>query len=145
MTNRNARPVPPPDVVLDARSWLAVAQTLHFVGQSIAALERTERALLLTTQPCHAEVRYQALLHRAWIYAECGRRDEGRNALGLAFALGRERGYAQKHFYLNNEHVLARLCAWALQLGIEVEYSRAVIRERRLLPRFAGPTPDGWP
>lgn len=72
-----------------------------------------------------------------------GREVRARGLLRRAFALGREEGYI--FFPLFKPNDLARLCALALDADIEVEYVRALIRKRGLLPAPSMATPERWP
>ncbi len=64
------------------------------------------------------------------------------NAIGRALALARAHGYTNG-FQLT-PHILARLCAQALQYNIEPHYVQRLIQIHRLLPP-TGETSDVWP
>jgi LuxR family maltose regulon positive regulatory protein len=71
---------------------------------------------------------------------------EGRDAAALTalregLALGREEKYISFNFWL--PEMMARLCARALEAGIETDYARHIIRRRRLLP--PAPEIEYWP
>ena len=67
---------------------------------------------------------------RALGHAASGDVPEAQQALSLAFAFARQREWTG--FFRAIPKVTARLCAWALEAGIEIEFARAVIAERRL-------------
>jgi len=64
-------------------------------------------------------------------------------ALRTAFALGREHGFRHAPWWRQRE--MAELCAFAIQHGIEPEYARGLVRERRLVPRAAPLRVARWP
>jgi len=61
--------------------------------------------------------------------------------LAKAMTLGREEGYT--NFYWWRTDVMSRVCAKALETGIETEYARELIRRRGLLPPSV--PVDAWP
>ena len=69
--------------------------------------------------------------------------EAGLSALRRAMAIGREQGYV--NFAGWRSSVMARLCAVALEHGIEVEYVRHLIRKRNLLPEPAAREIEAWP
>jgi ATP/maltotriose-dependent transcriptional regulator MalT/DNA-binding SARP family transcriptional activator len=67
----------------------------------------------------------------------------GLNSLRKAFAFVRERGI--KCFLLLRHNVMARLCAKALEEGIEVEYVQDLIRRLNLIPDTPPVDIENWP
>jgi DNA-binding SARP family transcriptional activator len=65
------------------------------------------------------------------------------DALRSAFALGREHGLRHAPWW--RAPALAELCAEALSRGIEADYAKALVRERRLVPRTPPLRLAGWP
>ena len=63
--------------------------------------------------------------------------------LRAAFALGREHGFRHAPWWRQRE--TADLCALALQQDIEPDYARALVRERRLVPRTPPLRVRDWP
>jgi two-component SAPR family response regulator len=63
--------------------------------------------------------------------------------LGIAFALGRDEGYVSIPFF--KPETLSRLCAQALDAGIETDYARHVIRKRDLKPPLNAALSERWP
>lgn len=61
--------------------------------------------------------------------------------LAKAMTLGRKEGYT--NFYWWRSDVMSRLCARALEAGLEVEYVQDLIRKRSLKP--LGLTSESWP
>jgi LuxR family maltose regulon positive regulatory protein len=58
-------------------------------------------------------------------------------------ALGREHGYVSSHVWI--PAVMARLCARALEAGIEVDYVRGLVEKRRLVADDLLVTTEAWP
>ncbi len=121
------------------------AQALQQAGESQRAIVHATRALEVGKRVRSSVVQYCALWCLAWACLESGREIEGLEHLRAAFALGREKNYARVIYYFNNPDVFAKLCARAIEAGIEVDYARAMIRERGLLPPAAEPVSESWP
>jgi ATP/maltotriose-dependent transcriptional regulator MalT/DNA-binding SARP family transcriptional activator len=68
---------------------------------------------------------------------------EGRKALRRAMTIGREQGYMSMYWW--RQDVMTRLCARALENGIEPEYVRELIRKRNLVPENPPLEDDSWP
>lgn len=126
-------------------SHMGLAQLLHMAGESREALTHTSRALEMGMRIRSTGTQYWALWCQAWICFESGHEAEGYEHLRAAFALGRVQGYARLTFYYNNPEIFAKLCCRALAAGIEMDYARAMIRERELLPPLDIPVPESWP
>jgi DNA-binding SARP family transcriptional activator len=63
--------------------------------------------------------------------------------LRAAFGLGREHGFRHAPWWRQRE--TAELCALALQRGVETAYARALVSERRLVPRTPPLRVRDWP
>jgi LuxR family maltose regulon positive regulatory protein len=86
---------------------------------------------------------FMCLLGYAQLALARGRRRSGLNSLRYALALGRERGY--KHFLGWQPKVMAELCVYALDAGIEAEYVKELIRKRSLVPEASPISVQDWP
>jgi DNA-binding SARP family transcriptional activator len=86
-------------------------------------------------------VRVFALLVEADVMLRTGRAAEGRAALRGAFATGRHDDSVSTGLWLPD--LISRLCAEALESGIETEFALRLVRARGLRP----PSPDiaAWP
>ena len=126
-------------------SHMGLAQLLHMAGESREALTHASQALEIGVRMRSTGTRYWALWCQAWIHLESGHEAEACEHLRAAFALGRVQGYARLTFYYNNPQIFAKLCCKALEAGIEMDYARAMIRERELLPPLDIPVPESWP
>jgi ATP/maltotriose-dependent transcriptional regulator MalT/DNA-binding SARP family transcriptional activator len=83
---------------------------------------------------------YMALLARAQVELDGGEPDD---ALRAALALGRSGGYWNHHGF--SPEVMARLCARALEAGMEVAHVKELIRRRALTMDPASLEADAWP
>jgi len=79
-------------------------------------------------------------LHGARFAFDLGREEGGLSLVREGLALGRREGYV--HMYRWNDGVMSRLCAKALDYGIETEYVKMLIVKRGLVPERAV---DNWP
>lgn len=114
-------------------------QLLGFIAIALGQSGRTEQALHAAraarlviggTQPPKLELHH--LLIEAYAELCSNNQDAARSLLQRAFAIAREHGYLEG--YQRNTQVMARLCAEALNAGIEVSYVNNVIRSQRLVP-----------
>jgi DNA-binding SARP family transcriptional activator len=83
------------------------------------------------------------LVCRAHFALETGDENAANEALRSAMAIGREEGYT--NFYWWRSDVISRLCAKALDSGIEVEYATDLVRKRGLLPASPPYEVENWP
>ena len=86
---------------------------------------------------------YMCLLSAAHAALDAKRTGEARTLLRRSLALGRKREYS--FFLFWQPQVMARLCAAALDAGIEVPYVRDLIRKRGLTPDEPRACSDAWP
>jgi DNA-binding SARP family transcriptional activator len=86
---------------------------------------------------------FYARLAAADAAREAGEEGAMLDALRSAFALGREHGLRHAPWW--RKAALAELCAAALHHGIEADYARALVRERRLVPRVPPLRLQNWP
>jgi len=86
---------------------------------------------------------YVSLAVFAGIALEHGRGRAGLTALQRSFALGREYGYTHFQWWLPED--MGRVCAHALEAGIEVDYVRDLVRRRRLMPQTPPLLLENWP
>ncbi len=87
--------------------------------------------------------RYGWALALAQLALESGRFERCRRILRRAFAIGREEGYIGIPWF--TPETLARLCAQALEAGIEPDYARALIRKGGLTPPSGSQPTEHWP
>ncbi len=95
-----------------------------------------------SSPPPNPDVRFQRMLLEAYVSLCQGRREDGLTRLRQALATGREAGLLDCVLCQAPE-LLARLCAEALESGIEGEYVHRLIRRLDLEP--PSPTWARWP
>lgn len=116
------------------------ANALAANGEHGSALE-SMRLCREVYGPHHLTSRFSVLLIEADIHHACGHAVEAEALLRQAFALGRQERLFNTLQWLAPQ--MSRLCAFALERGIEAGYARELIRVRGLRP----PSPDtrAWP
>ena len=88
-------------------------------------------------------IEYQGLLIQARCYFELNRHRAANTALALAFAIGRQHGL-RHHLWWHPES-MAELSSQALQIGVETNYARELIRQRDLAPPPQAVSLESWP
>jgi LuxR family transcriptional regulator, maltose regulon positive regulatory protein len=124
----------------EAHAWVATA--LCESGNAAEALTHLAAARNLVRDVVAPKIELHHLLIEANIQLKLGMLPIAQNAIGRALALARAHGYTNG-FQLT-PHILARLCAQALQYNIEPHYVQRLIQIHRLLPP-TGETSDAWP
>ena len=119
-------------------SYLLLADVRHGQGCGGEARDLIERASWLCLRSKNTILGYMCLLAEARTVLDSGLEEETRESLKRAFQLGREKGYTYLP-WMCQPSVLARLCAKALQLGIETEYVRNLARKFGLAPPSSSP------
>ena len=122
---------------------LVSAQVLHERGEAGAAQADLAQALEIADAMESPYVEFMARLTEAQLQLDSGREAEGLRALGVALHLGKAGGFVNTHVW--QPAVMARLCARALEAGIEVEYVQGLIRRRRLVPDSPPVEVEAWP
>jgi DNA-binding SARP family transcriptional activator len=130
-------------VLDEAVAHLMSAQVRHARGDARGAREHLERASEIGRTMGSAYVEFMGRLTEAQLCLDGGHEPEGLRALARALAVGRERGYVNSRVWI--PAVMARLCARALEAGIEVDYVRGLIQKRGLVPESAPVEVEAWP
>ena len=121
---------------------LALAQVLLECGDERKCIAQLQRMRSTARAIPNRHLEYACLLGFADMALRHGRARSGLKALRLGLEIGRQYGY--HHFLWWWPASLSRICARALDEGIEVDYVRALIRQRNLAPE-ASTTSDAWP
>lgn len=123
---------------------LALAQ-VHMEQRRLgSALREFRRAQSVTRNlPKHSGMQYARGLAQAHINFKLGMRRRGCIALGQALAIGAQQRYSNFPWWHGD--VMARLCARALEAGIEPDYVCWLINRRRLRPPTDLACPEAWP
>jgi len=122
---------------------LMSAQVLLARGERDEPRAHVERALEIGRRIGSPYFEFMARLTEAQLELDAGRESDARRALAIAMARGRERGYATSHVWI--PAVMARLCAHALDAGIETEYVRGLVQKRGLVPEHPPVEIEAWP
>ena len=88
-------------------------------------------------------IEFVALLAEIRKFLDLGREPEAVSHIARLFAIGRENGVWNCYFW--DGALMARICAKALETGIEVDYAISLIRRRALAPPDPGSAPSTWP
>lgn len=121
---------------------LALAQILLECGDHRKCAAQLQRMRSIARDIPNRHLEYACLLGFADMALRAGRARSGLKALRLGLEIGRQYGY--HHFLWWWPTALSRICARALEEGIEVDYVRALIRQRKLAPDGAGVS-AAWP
>jgi len=117
------------------------AEALAECGELDRALEVAREASARVVSLSAGMVRFTVLLVEADVLLRTGRHDEFLKTLGEALATGRRGGHRNTIFWL--PRMMSRLCAAALEAGIETEYVEQLIRARGVAPER--PDIERWP
>jgi LuxR family maltose regulon positive regulatory protein len=127
----------------EAVAHLMSAQALHARGETPDAFAHVEHALTIASTARSAYLEFMARLTEAHLSFDAGREADAVHALRTAMALGRQHGYVTSHVWI--PAVMARLCAHALDAGIEPDYVGLLVQTRRLVPDDPPAGVEGWP
>jgi ATP/maltotriose-dependent transcriptional regulator MalT/two-component SAPR family response regulator len=123
---------------------LALAQILHETGDHCQATAQLAVAGKHVDQTGSRFLEYMYFAAEAWLALELGDETTGLELLRKAFAVGREQGYVNM-FWWWYPKAMARLCAKALEVGIEPEYAKELIKRRKLVPESPPLQLEEWP
>lgn len=127
--------------LFDGLSRLALAQVLQAQGEPQAARARLAEATAISMRIGARSQLHMCRLVEADIACSCGQDSQAVQALREGLALGAQERYINYTFWL--PETMARVCARALDAGIEVDYVRHIVRRRGL---FApSPEVEAWP
>ena len=122
---------------------MALCQGLVERGEIPRAGEEARAVMRAARRINNRLLQFSAWLTAADVALEAGRASLGHAALRRGLQIGRERGFS--HFLGWQPRFVSRVCAAALEAGIEVDYVRWLIRARGLAPPAAGPARGLWP
>lgn len=122
---------------------LALAQVLVEQGEMDRAAIELRKIHPVTRSINNRLLEYTSLLCFTDMALASGRRRVALAALRRGLQVGREHGF--KHFLGWLPVVMSRICALALDEGIEVDYVQFLIRERGLTPPADGRGRSRWP
>lgn len=121
----------------------AVARVLELRGDSAGADSALDEAAALAEAIHSGTISYAALLARTELAIARGNRPETLGALRKFMALCREHDFTNSSWWRSD--VMAELCVIALEHDIETDFTRHLIRLRRLVPREPPLHLGNWP
>jgi ATP/maltotriose-dependent transcriptional regulator MalT/DNA-binding SARP family transcriptional activator len=122
---------------------MAAAHVLHEAGEKRNVLAHFKRMHEIARHIPNRLLEFTGLMGYAYVALEAGRRSWGLRALRLALEIGKPRNYLS--FLLWRPDMLARLCSYALEAGIEPEYVATLIRTRKLALDASRLAVADWP
>lgn len=121
-----------------------LAVVLHEAGETRKAEEELRLARDMVAKADSASVEFMVLAAEAAFALNAGASAEGLEALRQVMEMGRTRGYVNMFWWWRPEF-MARLCAQALENGIEVRYARQLVQKRALMPASPPLHIENWP
>jgi LuxR family maltose regulon positive regulatory protein len=128
---------------LTIRCHLAKARALAEIGSMMEATKQLKQAADLSRHMKIGFGEFCCLFTRAQFEFDGGEKRTAWMTLRKALRLGKERGFMG--IYIDRPVSTARVCMKALEAGIEVDYIRAMIRERNLMPEQPPWHLESWP
>ena len=122
---------------------LALALVVAENGDERRAVSQLRKVRATARHIDNRLLEFMCLTTYAYLALEHGRERSGLGALRYAMGLGREHGF--KHFLWWLPKVMAKVCGYALEHGIETEYVRELVRERGLVSEEPPVLVREWP
>ncbi len=127
----------------EANGRILLAFVLQSKGEPGKAFEQIEMARKIGLRAKSSLLEWLCDLADAWVAFDTGQEKLGFESLKRAMAMGRTKGFMNYEGWLPS--VMTRLCAKALEKGIEVEYVKDLIRKRGLIPDTPPYECEDWP
>jgi len=122
---------------------LMKAHVMHGLGKDQEAEENLSHTFSIAHQTKSKNTQFLVLMAEALFAMDQGKEALGLTSLQKALAIGREGKYLDPN--IDQPSVMARICAKALEAGIEVEYVQELIRRRNLIPEKRLIHLENWP
>jgi len=122
---------------------LISAEVFDREGKATEARAELDQALEIARATGSPYFEFMARLTEAQLCYGSGEKSQALTALTRAMSLGKAGGYINSFVW--QPKVMAKLCAKALEAGIEVEYVQSLIRKRKLVPEEAPVEIERWP
>ncbi len=126
-----------------AQTYLLAAQVMHRIGKHQEAWDYLHEAFRFAERFKSKMFEYYGLMIEAHFHFEEANEASGLVSLRKALAIGKERGFLNT--FVDQPAVTAKLCAKALEEGIEVPYVQDIIRKRGLILEKPPLHLDNWP
>jgi ATP/maltotriose-dependent transcriptional regulator MalT/DNA-binding SARP family transcriptional activator len=122
---------------------LLKAHVMHELGKDQQSAQHLSHGSSIACQTKSKLLKSYILGAEAWLALDRGEEASGLRSLKKALAIGKKHGYLNT--FIDQPSVTARLCARALDAGIEVEYVKDLIRKRNLIPYKPPLHLENWP
>lgn len=122
---------------------LALAEVLAACGDERKCIANLRQLRPIVEGIDNRHLEFTCLIGVGRLALEHGRQHVGLSTLRRGLALGREYGYT--HFLWWQPGAMARVCAYALEEGIEPDYVKSLIKRRDLTPEPTLPSVRDWP
>ena len=122
---------------------LALAETLAACGDERKCIAHLRQLRPIVEGINNRHLEFTGLIGVGRLALEHGRQRPGLSALRRGLALGREYGYL--HFLWWRPEAMGRVCAHALEAGIEPDYVKSLIKRRSLAPEKPPLQVRDWP
>jgi LuxR family maltose regulon positive regulatory protein len=129
--------------VHNAVANLLSVHVLHAQNKTKEAQARLDDALEIARTMRSSYIEFMARLTEAHFYLDSGQESDGVAALSKSMALGRAGGFVNSLIW--QPAIMAKLCARALEAGIEVAYVQDLVRKRKLIPKETPIEIETWP
>jgi ATP/maltotriose-dependent transcriptional regulator MalT/DNA-binding SARP family transcriptional activator len=127
------------------RCWplLVKAQVMHGLHKHKQANDDLTQVYAIAKQTKSRLFEFYARMIEAQFAFDLGKPADGLESLRQALTFGKEQHYLNT--FIDQPAVTAKLCARALEAGIEVEYVQEIIRRRQLIPSEPPVHLENWP
>lgn len=122
---------------------LSKAQALHGLGRTVEAQRQVGEALRAAKQMGSSMLQFSALLLKAKMATDDGEEEFALVSIRDAMHLGKTNKYCISMVGQSSD--LMKVCALALEAGIEVDYVQDVIRRRGFIPEEPDLVSEDWP
>ncbi|MEJ2724961.1 MAG: BTAD domain-containing putative transcriptional regulator [Deltaproteobacteria bacterium] len=119
------------------------ARVLYETGEQQTANKHLNKAIQLSQQTRSKHLMFHALMLKARFALDQDHAETGLQVLREALELGKEIGLF--HNMIESRANVARICAVALEHGVEINYVTTYIRKRDLTPNTLPITVEHWP
>ncbi len=130
-------------IQIEALCHIEKAQVMHEMGEQEKAREFLNHARNFGNVIKSQLYEFMCLLTESQFAFDLGEEQNGLMLLRNAMTIGKKQGYI--NMFLWRAPVMARLCARALEVGIEVDYVQDLINKRGLIHDFSPLHIEKWP
>jgi DNA-binding SARP family transcriptional activator len=124
-------------------SYLLKAHLMHRLEKHLEAAENLFQASYMAREMKSRLYEFFILLAEASFALDQGDEASSLRALQKALTMGREEGYF--YTYIDYPSGMAKLCAEACEVGIEVEYVQDLIKKLNIIPEKSSLHLENWP